>query len=62
MDNYITLLGAEDVKNAGHNMQRAASEMSQAANYIWESLERNQQRMDEWLTRFEAALKEAKQE
>lgn len=53
MSDYVTLLGTEDVRHAGHNMQSAASDMVKAANQIDESLFRFTQRVEEWLTRLE---------
>jgi Sec-independent protein translocase protein TatA len=62
MTEYIYLVGAEDVKNAGHNMQSAAGTMRQAASSIDCSLELQQRFLDEWLARFEAALREQHKE
>lgn len=60
-DAYHHLLGAADVKNAAHQMQGAADDMSRAASSISESADRQQRFMDEWLTRLEAVLAEARQ-
>lgn len=38
MNNYVTLLGAEAVQNAGHQIQRAAEEMRSASGNLSESL------------------------
>jgi hypothetical protein len=53
---YITLMGAEDVSRASGGMQTAASEMTRAAGYFDDVMRRQQQFMDDWLCRFEAAL------
>ncbi len=36
----IYLMGSEDVQSAGFVMRDAAKEMTQAANQIWEAMER----------------------
>lgn len=56
MDNYVTLLGAEDVQKAGHTISSAANQMQQAANSIAETFDRQQQQMEEWICRFEVAV------
>ena len=50
----INLMGAEDVRNAGHTMQQAASEMRQAALTISEAMETQRRFLEEWLARLEA--------
>lgn len=57
MAEYIHLIGAEDVQRAGSAMREAAKYMQQAAASIEESLFRQRQFMEEWLSRFEGALK-----
>lgn len=59
MSEYITLLGAEDVRSAGSSMRVAASEMQAAANSIDNSLNMLQRFLDDWLIRFEESLKDA---
>ena len=49
MSDYMTLLGAEDVRSAGRQMQQAAHEMSTAAETIRWALEQHQQFMNQWL-------------
>ena len=56
MAEYITLLGAEDVRRAAHEMKSAAEGMGQAAMNIEDSLFRHRQWADAWLCRLEAAL------
>lgn len=56
MADYVTLLGAEDVRSAANTMSRAADQMTQAAMNIEGALERHQRNMDDWLSRFEAAV------
>ena len=55
---YITLMGAEEVSRAGHNMQAAGQSMNSAASNLGEVLQQHQRFMDDWLYRFEAALQE----
>jgi hypothetical protein len=59
--NHVYLQGSEDVKSAGHDMQRAAERMKQAAFDIDAALDRHQKFLDDWLTRFEAALRETEE-
>lgn len=56
MADYVTLLGAEQVSSAGHTMREAAREMQAAANSTEWALEQHRRFMDDWLSRFEAAL------
>jgi hypothetical protein len=60
MSEYITLLGAEDVSRAGHNMQSAADTMNRAFGNFDESLRAHQRFMEEWLQTFERILSEYK--
>jgi hypothetical protein len=55
-DRNPVLIGAEDVRSAGHTMARAAETMSSAAMNIHGALERHQNFLDDWLQRFEAAV------
>lgn len=59
MADYITLLGAEDVQRAANSMRQAADDMQRAANLYQESTYQQQQFMNDWLIRFEQALKES---
>lgn len=56
MSDYITLLGAEDVRSAGHTMTRAAETMSNAASTIDGAMERQRHFLEDWLARFEIAV------
>ena len=56
MSEYITLLGAEDVRSAGASMRSAASDMNRASANINEALLQHQRFLDEWLLRFERVL------
>lgn len=56
MSEYVTLMGAEQVSVAGHNMVRAAEEMRRAAGNIEEVLRHHQRFMEEWIGRLEAAM------
>ena len=58
MADYITLLGAEDVRRAASVISQAASTMQSAASQIEDSLLRHRMFLDDWLVRFEEALKE----
>ena len=55
---FITLVGAEDVRSAGYNMRSAAEDMNRAASSIVESLDRQRLFLDDWLMRLEYILKE----
>jgi hypothetical protein len=59
MPEYVTLLGAEDVQRASHNIRNAAEQMSAAARQMWEANKVQQEFLNEWLERFKAAFKEA---
>lgn len=56
MSEYVTLIGAEDVRRAGAAMQDAASSMQSTIGSLDQSLTLHRQYMDEWLSRFEAAV------
>ena len=56
MSDYITLLGAEDVRAAGRLMSSAAESMRSAADTISYALSQHQRFMDDWLSRLEAVL------
>ena len=58
MVEFITLLGAEDVRSAGTSMRSAASEMKTAAASIEDSLQRHKLFLDDWLMRLETAFRE----
>jgi hypothetical protein len=53
---HVTLIGAETVERAGHNMSAAAREMTRAAEDIASALRRQREFMDAWLDRFEAVM------
>ena len=57
MAEYMHLVGAEDVSRAGSQMNAAAAEMQRAASAIDSVLERHQRFMDDWLYRFELAMR-----
>lgn len=59
MDNYVTLLGTEQVQNAGRTMREAAEQMRQAAGMVDDALHRQRLFMDDWLARFEQVLNSA---
>ncbi len=62
MSDYVHLLGAEGVANAGHAMERAATEIKNAALSMEHSLSQHERFMDDWLNRFEAILQARKGE
>jgi len=53
MADYVTLMGAERVSNAGHEMSSAADFMQRAASSMDATMEMHIRRMNEWLDRFE---------
>lgn len=59
MADYVTLIGADDVRSAGNTISRAADEMRSAASAIDFAFERHQRFLDDWLQRFEAAIERA---
>ncbi len=59
MADYITLLGAEDVRRAGSLMQSAADDMRCAASNMSSALEQHQRWMDDWLSRFQQVIETA---
>jgi hypothetical protein len=58
MSQYITLLGAEAVENAGHRMSRAADTMSSAASAIASVMHTMQMQQDDFLMRLNSILRE----
>lgn len=56
MADYITLLGAEDVRRAASQMSEAASTIQNAVSNITYALEQHQRFMDDWLSRQQAIL------
>lgn len=59
MAEYVHLMGADDVRNAGNTMASAASEMRSAASSMAHSFECHQRFLDDWLGRFEAVIEQA---
>ena len=58
MTDYVHLFGAEDVRRAGSRMMEAAEKISQAVSSLDDVLFRHRLQMEDWLQRFEAALRE----
>lgn len=56
MGEYIHLIGAEDVRSAGHQMASAADGMNRAASNFESVFSQHQRFMDDWLQRFESAI------
>lgn len=52
---FVSLLGTEDVRSAGHEMTRAAEVMRGAAGDIHHALTQHQEFMWQWLAAFEVA-------
>jgi hypothetical protein len=57
MANYVTLLGTEQVQSAANRMVEAAESMRHAASIMDDILERHHRFMDDWLMRFEDAMR-----
>lgn len=62
MSEYITLIGVEDVRAAGHRMERAAETMRNAASELEIALQRESQRRDEFLSRLEQILRDDREQ
>lgn len=56
MNQYVTLMGAEEVSRAASNMREAASAMSHAASSFDHAADRQRMNMDDWLVRFETLV------
>lgn len=54
---YTTLVGAEEVRSAGHAMERAASEMNKAVSTLDHILNQHFLRMEELVVRLETLSK-----
>ncbi len=61
MSEYITLLGADDVRAAGYAMKEAAHQMSAAASQFNDDVNRLQRILDEHVEGIQAALAAAKE-
>lgn len=63
MAEYVTLLGAEDVRRAGHQMASAAEDINRALLSLDQTLslyvERVERALDEHAARIEAAMRPA---
>ncbi len=53
---FVTLMGAADVMQAGVEVRAAAADMRHAASEIAEALEAHRRFMREWLVEFRDAL------
>jgi hypothetical protein len=56
MSEYVTLLGAEDVARAGHNISAAADTMRSAAGTMEEAVRQGKIHSDDFLDRFEGLV------
>ena len=56
MNDYMHLIGADEVKSAGSSMCSAANDLRRAADVFDESLHRHQLFLDDWLQRLEGIL------
>jgi guanylate kinase len=55
---HVTLLGAEDVRNAGNAMRVAASEMIRAASEMQDAVSRLERALHEHAERIETSLRD----
>jgi hypothetical protein len=60
MTEYIHLIGADDVRSAGHTISSAAQDMKRAAGEIGYALERHERFLQNWLQDFAAIVEELK--
>ncbi len=60
MENYVTLMGAEKVSQAGSQMSSAAEEIKRAVGNFDHALFQHRQFLNDWLARFESVLQEHK--
>jgi len=61
MTDFIHLIGAEDVSNAGRNISSAASDMQRAAGSIDETFRNFQNFLEEWLIDFKEIVEKTHQ-
>ncbi len=54
---FVTLMGAEDVREAGSAMRSSAEVIRQAAGSMEDSLHRHRLFLDDWLFRLEELMK-----
>lgn len=59
MSDYMTLMGADDVRAAGNRMMSAADEMKKAASEMSFAFEQHQRFLNDWLIQFQEALNSA---
>ncbi len=62
MNEYVTLLGADDVKSAGHNISSAADTIRSAAGDLEMSVHRCRELGHELLDRLEGILREDREQ
>ena len=53
-DQYVRLIGAEDIGRAGQNISSAASDIHRAASIFDSTANQLMQFMDDWLSRFQS--------
>jgi hypothetical protein len=56
----MVLMGAEELSRAMYSLREVAEKMQQAAGSYEFAVQQNQRFMDDWLQRFEEAIKGAK--
>ena len=56
MSDYMTLMGAEQVQNAGHTIQCSANDFRRSVESLGCYMQRHQEFMQEWLDRLEAVI------
>jgi len=57
MAEFITLLGADDVRSGGNAIRVAAGVMQSTAASMEDSLHRHRMFLDDWLSRLEEVMK-----
>jgi phosphoribosylpyrophosphate synthetase len=56
MPDYITLIGADDVRSAASTMSSAADRMEHAASNMAYAFESHQRFLEDWLSRLQQAM------
>ena len=57
---YVTLIGAEDVRSAGNSIRQGAADMQRAADSIESTLMTFRSLMEDWLFQFERIVDKMK--
>ena len=56
MSNYITLLGADEIRSAGGQIEEAASNMIRAANILDQAIDNQREMLNNFLSCLKALL------